>query len=1795
MLRSKALNADVMERPDWDPRDVALLLRDRNPGSFSSEEDVVEQIRAALDRLQKPKGLFSHGLADAPFATYLADLEAKRRQAHDAFEAGRFSEALRLHEDLARRTSELSEGRSTPDINDAKWRSVLNCAICRLALSDFEVARELLLSIAPESLMDDSRLALARALVNIRELDRGKVVTDTLRPEQAAPIRELIGIAEGRVPVERPIARDNVIYSIPLLVREERFHTACEWLAAVLQDANGPVLYELAALEALMILLEGWAWAQDLSDALSTDDALYVCERMEHLLQRLKAKTLEPALLRRMLEIELGMALRSYDDDRQDAVRAALLEAGGQASLPDAGFTDALALARAGDIDSAMLKLADDQHSWRSRLRAVAVFEGLGDLASARDSATRLVGDYPDRLLTEYEAARQLTYENQWREVLPHSERAFQAWPGYGQRLLHALALLRCDRHQASIEMIRPIRETSSRALAIYAEALEPTDLLGAIQAWQAYCERKDDLQIKVRLTALEFKAGLTTDAAQRGWALVHGREAKQLDASTLHQLALCQALGLPPAVAHERVTEIAKLIKERAASAKDEELYFGLWSWLRTPSQLPPPDLKRLTETGAVEVLSEPDLVSFLGKAANEASTIETAYRFGHISYEALADELHLNSARFVASLGVDIHLPAIRLPDADDEPAPTDVVSLLVSEIELLFCAKLSILDRLDSVLPTGGQLLLFEDVRGRFFQSLVLLRLEVPERRVEEAARAMAAMGNPSLVSVHKLVGPDVVGKTIQSGPLVRWMQAVGVISRSRAQSLTSADDQPAWKPTGPLAVTAAAMRWLLANDLLAALVEAQHAPVAIEQAEAGALRADYEAAGLDLTALRLCEEVHHWLETKAKAGRLRVIPRPDIEGLPVAKGPGVENVRRWILKALSWRVAAQQHNAHSLSLDAAVRYLFSGLYLPRMLFAVAWDADSYATLKATFRDDGRVLGMDWFADRLELDANQRHRIAAAGSVDVLAPKHFADLLDEYSAESPKLADLFRVIELPLHAPHHAHGLSTDIAISKPYGALVSELLGRSREAAGSFIANVLRRWDAYAPSRVAPLLAFVLRGAFERCWAAYIDFTTSSESAIGRLFTELATWARGNERRTAVLGRASADIVVSLDKAAQGSPPKVALGVLHLLAEVNPERTGADLMSDLASALAIISGVWDFTPLSTLGITLTRARGHERIDRPLEDLVASGVRRLGDRPGLALSPLVASWREPVFDSELQVRVPVEAIVLRAAPTVAVEIARELAPLQGPDDGRLYELLLDLARAPEDVETRHRLARRAIQSPWKQVLRDLCSIQHWGDTSALFLGAPVSLDELQGFLSEPRDKGGATTDTGVDRLASYLSGPWKDRLDQYKLFEQAGCVPGTAGVQVALALEANEELDSAVMTLALSGSANFGELWVALVALWQAATKDQLVTVDGVQRPARIELQTRVTEVLRAAVADPERGRLEAQLLRLCRTIVSRFASERGDLVWLTYRLFGWLWRQLRSADPAVVRADLERLAAIDTASLYNERTGDPMDPLAWPAPPDLRIVAITNTIALGGLPVDGFERWHMPICDELRSLLVQIASQEPDESERVLEAFPRSQWQWIGTPVPRQSALFVLLQDGGAFLHLPEAARLRWIQELPMGDDAAKGIDHENLIGRLLVSSASAMEGLGAMERTALTQRLLESRSPSLTTGLGQAVALVALLGKKLVDADVVWPRIRDVVATDGYGAVLLRLYANGLVDSDESRLRDHLTEALDHVRGGSSADVVERLSTDPIFQDERKLLDTVRTRLQEPPP
>ncbi len=560
--------------------------------------------------------------------------------------------------------------------------------------------------------------------------------------------------------------------------------------------------------------------------------------------------------------------------------------------------------------------------------------------------------------------------------------------------------------------------------------------------------------------------------------------------------------------------------------------------------------------------------------------------------------------------------------------------------------------------------------------------------------------------------------------------------------------------------------------------------------------------------------------------------------------------------------------------------------------------------------------------------------------------------------------------------------------------------------------------------------------------------------SDQTPMGQLWHAIQGWASPSSRWRAAVGQALRTAWLDMDDH-QDAPDADVRSLALLMASVVSGRRvdGIYLDSPEIGPVAILSSNWPTRPLALYDIEQTLARAAVHLS------------------GFVQKPQDIPWNESIYafpDADLHRRLslPAEAVLLRANAETASFAAPRLARFQAIHDARAFHLLMQLAEQPDSPELRRRYARLVADAPWRRVREDPTHLLTWGGPH-LFPHQPVDLDDLRDILGEP------VLDPAAPTMLDALLLRTKDELHS-ALIWRAIEVPGGLSRQLTGLWMKPEYYAQAVERsldhLSRSEEQPAGGLCADLLFLRVATARQPQVTLSTGPCDLREILPGRLVEVLRAVSAPRPLDRttladVESSLLRLCAQVVIALAGQTPLLpregLWLSYRLYQWLWDQVSSLsedERSRALADLEKVAPPP----IDDTQGDLLDPRHMgPGRIDLRLLSVLYGISAGVQlvsPEVGQDTFRPALLDlpvsmptalvsspALEARLAEIATRPLSRDEqtlRKLSAHP-SCLDWDLPAAAPDVALDALLRlsGGRGILLLPASARLRWISQIP----------------------------------------------------------------------------------------------------------------------------------------------------------
>jgi hypothetical protein len=1743
-----------------------------------------------------------------------------QRQAGKLFEQQEFEKARIEFQRLLTEAEELRH--KDPESVELK-RLVASCRLnigcCLICLQELQEAREVLAEVAGEQLEPlppEGRAILAMALVQIGEQKLARAV---LPPDETQPrvreARQLIELIEGRLPGDDlcdsrmlKLARAQRLLELGQLAEAAR--EAC----ALLQGGPQDMLETMNSLITIEKALRESIWEQPGAVWVPPAERGAVVQALESGLARLEVwPSLSEPL--KLSQIQLKALIYDLLQDRERAHSA--LEALGQwkqdfrAGIPDnqLAYEQASKLAQEGRLNEALEKLPIINHPW------VQGFERLQLLAQAKRYEQALIGilalsaQWPGRAPIEHLAASLLARSARLEEALERARAAFSALPGRGYRLLLAECLLKVGRSEEARAVLDELAAAPEPGvLRLRALAIEHMDPQQALHLWERYLSSKkgsalDTAQIRLHMAELLFPLGQNERAADQAWRAF---ELAHSEFNPEHLFRCAQFLrlghGLNSAT-QTRIREIIQTIEKRFPGDREAERFrFSLLAALGFPEDIRPPDAKALVELGALRPIPLDTLKEALWQQQAFRSKVYSAYKSGVIPFESLCELTDTAAATWFIRLSEGVQEDIALCPPVGlDENVlilSLDGRRILAGMLELLLLQHLELLSKLRDALGAKGRLVIFRDVWEQVVEEAANLeyaaqraeleRLEgligqldlspkvrLEEKRYEADDPSWAQQQRLPLITNEIDYLED--GTRISPRSLVKFLLDEGHIERERGNSLLQALTPEADSPSITL-------------ELLSARVGITFAPLMTFH-QAGALDALLSAIGESLVIsprthallkerrLTLMREVQAaelaiavqrtvgagisagWIE--AKSARPTEIP-----GLPPAFNQSGEALfRKPLARALSFRQKLREDpELILLTADYIVSAPFG--VARQAVLSLHWPShEALAEMTMHMRvNQAKVVHLPALVSLLEtgLDARRKlEKLTELGFVDALRAGDTIDLARRYSGLDKVLPTrILDRVEWMFRQPEHVAAPMASMRIASVYAEAIwdafmdasqSKPLGLTEsEAQGLTNALLARaeRVDQSVPGGLldALLVQVGLKAASDWMKSYVRDpdnkvARISPDTAPGRLWFCLRIWARTSGKRRAAFDRALRMILVDIDKFVKD-----------------------DRVRDFGSRALLQSAAEDprglkIPALETL-IILSASRGPSTTADEIDAQLVRWAKGFGDpNKFVALDEEHFAYSSQAGDRLVSEMVAPEAILMRATGKSFTSLARELARLQGPHDGRAYELLVTLAERPDDLERRIEYARMTVVAPWRLIRQDPVMIRAWSwrrHFGEFFF--PTTLDDLCRMLSEPLPLHLGERnlrDILKERLAE--EGAWGSRLDRETLFFQTFEVPGRLPAFMAYPrLNAEEEEYKSEVMKSLRHLDGPEDVPAARLAgdiffLRLAAARRPYVSLPGREVDLREELPARFLHVLRVVAKAGDEGshgtsgvattqaateqaaqgaqfkeravahggwevplaRVEAGLLRMCLQVVIDLAGHQHlpstEALWLTYRLFQWLWAQLEvlslderasalTAFDKVVPPQRPLLAPYDTLLLNPFRFRD--DGF------NHRLAAVLLALSEMEVLPDVFPpgEYDSPMPSRnvssapLEELLAKLASRPISAEERRFRrrGAEAASLNWGASGVIPDLALTALLSlNNEAFIQLSPEQRLRWILELPRVADDPDALD-PHLVLLLLRSLMLHARKLSAEEKVAFEQRLrsieVEPRGPYRLPGL-----------------------------------------------------------------------------------------------------
>jgi len=883
-------------------------------------------------------------------------------------------------------------------------------------------------------------------------------------------------------------------------------------------------------------------------------------------------------------------------------------------------------------------------------------------------------------------------------------------------------------------------------------------------------------------------------------------------------------------------------------------------------------------------------------------------------------------------------------------------------------------------------------------------------------------------------------------------------------------------------------------------------------------------------------QLAGDVERIIKSGIADGRVDLVERPPIPELPLPRDTdpdlaGISHKRDHLARTLAYREAIVEHPSRWL-LVTDYRVTSPLGDEPRFLLRLAFqDAEHFTSLcERLDQASDRVMHLPRLVRSLLPESEHRNelllRLATLGFPDALvAPElvYLARKFIEEKARPDSGRDIFTHVlphvldgmERIAREPAHPGAALAHVCVADTFARAIWEAFRDDIAEREAIVGLLLQRAEKIDSATAGNLLELVIQFAgglaIQKPKHSFEPTTNkdvvrlSTASPSGRFWACVVGWVGPDGTRRAAYGRAVRWIWMKMVEFFELDGPPTSYAAAPMILPIRSRPT--NLMEPELQAPATLSADWIHKPLA---LVWPGSAGEER---SVERVLQQGAALLNtDSNKIECDEACITY--PSFDGE-GVVVPVEAVLLRAAPGAATEFARHIAWKQGPHDGRAYDLLQQLAARPEDKLLRRDYARMTTTAPWRLVREDPTVIRTWPQRRRL-VEFPGTTEHLRKMLSEPQ--GDLPSDTTFfdilhDRLAD--RGAWQNRLDRVELCAQASSIPGVLPAFMLRlrtdleAVEYAEEVMQALQRLDKPHAAPVARLVGDIFFLRVAAARRPYVVLPEGEIDLQERLPERLVAVLRAVRSPPPPetfAQSEAGLLRLCGHVVRELSLAQGlpfkDRLWLTYRLFQWLVAQLDAMPPDARHAGLLALRKVSPPpEPLSPDTSDLLNPFQFEEGRlNHRLAAVLYAYGVmeelrTQLPDGANDAKETPravTSSALEDLLGELATRPLSEEERALRARgdTPSCLDWHGSGAVPDLALKALLQlNSDAFFRIPEEARLRWLQDLPRNRDEKERVSW-SLASDLIAAATNHAKKLSSQEKTAFEQylRSLDGEDP-----------------------------------------------------------------------------------------------------------
>lgn len=1590
---------------------------------------------------------------------------------------------------------------SKAQLIELREKAKLNAAIAALCDQDPEAAIPELGRIDAARLPEPSKRAYAEALALAgRPDDALALVKDD--PIKFRATHELIQLVRGKVPEE--LSNEPGLWARAAAIEigngkaKRAFGRAMDAWKKV--DA-GDLLVVIQCFDTLMQVLTGALWDEfPATEKLSNKDlsaAVLACDKL--------IKTLTPpSTMPKRLVSHVGQLARRYYSLVHDAAafQSVSAWAAERDDERDPDLPIALSLAKSGDVQSALRRVAStSEHPWRKHLFTAAVLATAGRLDEAERKLEALVTAFPGRPVLDFELASVRAYQGKDDAGLPYAQKAFEAVPGIGQRLLLSELLVRTNRKQESWSLLSGVPPTKDRRhLWMRALLAEEYEVASATTYWRDYLNSvSNDASIWCRLGGLYYRLAQPLDAAEASWQAFNIDNTDQLSCQQLHSVALIQQASLPGQEGDERTRQVCQRLLSRGAGGDvtADQYYLSLFGALREPGKLPPPDIDALVRTGALAPLSNDEVVRIAAQVHRDQSLQHRLYEAGYTSFETFTDALSMPialSLQFAKGRRIPFVSGMPRAEENDTLPPKRILMGLL----ELHSIQELTLLDPLKTYLGEGGRIVLFHDLWERIIVEAVDARGDARSTLNDRLQRLSATLEENGTKTVLVPAEETDLSSFLNSLETdVVWENATRSLPAQVQVSIQTCFE-------------------LHERGLLEQLLHHFGDRAAVILPTAKYLDNRRERLSFEIAAATKTIALHHSLATGLKQGWVELKSRPADVVPSNDLDPNSTFLVRQMNEALSWlQTIAAEPDIHLCRAESLSNEPFAGGAPEDMIRAAFRGPPMYFETKRKFFNKGvRSRRLQFTKLCLILSAERRAEVvrdlATLGYPAGWEPEDYCDLVLAGSHEAAK--NLICSTIRPSPNERHPGNYFARLEIARLVARTIWEIWGRIKDVSLAerctrdlldACETSVKRIDSTLIDLCVIFLGYVSFGDVEAAYRKDVlgNAVLDSEGQTARAWRAVANWATNDLERKGALRRS---VYVLLKFADRTATDPVRLSVLTIvLGELQR------ILRSEIDAFLVLSTQWSVrpAPIDGLGFDfVSPEHGSESLRyRQVLELATKAFLQNTAPINLPRSyryraTLSVDW---VGTKHVSLDVPIEALVLGSPPEKTREHAHGLRTFIGLDDGRLYDRLVALEKSPNDKSVQKQFALEAALSPWRQVRSDPLCLLRWQSLLGLPEGVTIEgLSRVNDLLSEPAQwQGTHLLDEFVARFDK--DGFWSQRQDAFQLGLDSSGIPGWSAswfVDVALREKRQDSIEDAFALLGKPEDLTSGEVARSLLILrcaCESGTPDQ---------------RARFVDLLIALLADAESpanttsiAGFEDLLLLICSRVVGGLAqgerrTER-QCTWLTYRLCGWWVRQLYALEPDEVAETFTRLKALREQII----------PLTNPRPfifnPELfgagrlehRLAFVLHAMIISGPianKVSGADEFYPSWMNDtrLKDILVRLASRDETPTETLLLNQDSDVLPWAEpVTVPRLALQALLCVNPKAITQLPETTLAGAVLRLRSDNHADNRLQF--LLATAMCTNAN---NLPASVRDALRYQL--ENDPNFGRGHGTSVRL-----------------------------------------------------------------------------------------------